>query len=247
MLLGRRSALRFPLNLVEDYGGGGAFLATGLLATMLKSHVTGQGDVVDAAMIDGSAYLMGVADGRLGTGLWHDKKGENVLDGSAPWYSVYETSDRKFVAVGAIESRFYKVLLEKLGIAEDSLPSQEKRSSWSEVRERLAQTFREKTRDKREAWFEPTDACVTPVWSMRETPSHFHNLERKSFIEWKGIPVPAPAPRYATASTPHFRRSIVVGPQEIEREWAAKNHKSAQSIEILKWSALIPGNGVCDE
>ena len=212
-----------PLNLIGDYGGGGAFLAIGLLAAVLKSRATGQGDVIDAAMVDGTGFLMGPAYSRLGAGLWNDARGSNMLDGGAPWYSVYETADNKFVAVGAIEPQFYSVLLEKLGIPEDSLPSREDRSAWPKIRERLTQVFLGKTRDEWAELLEPTDACVTPVLSMKEAPHHPHNQARNGFMDWEGSPVPAPAPRYQHSLTERAQRSEAVTLQEAVSLWEKRS------------------------
>jgi alpha-methylacyl-CoA racemase len=209
-----------PLNLVGDYGGGGAFLAIGLLAALLQARATGKGDVIDAAMVDGASFLMAPAYGRLASGQWIDQREQNFLDGSSPWYSVYETSDGKFVAVGAIEPQFYSELLAKLGIPEDSLPSRDNKSDWPHIRRRLAEVFRQQTRDEWTARLEQSDACVTPVLSMSEAQQHPHNRARRTFVAWEDQLVPAQAPRFASEAVSRQGRSQSATAADIVSEWS---------------------------
>lgn len=185
-----------PLNIVGDYGGGGTFLAIGLLAALLDARSGGGGCVVDSAMIDGTARLMAMQYGRLATGEWQDQRGANILDGGAPWYDVYPTADGRFVAVGAIEVQFYEELLAVLGLDKATLPSREDRERWPELRLSIAQAFRARSRDDWEIAFLGRDACVTPVLSMSEAPLHPHNQMRATFVKHDDAYFPAPAPRF---------------------------------------------------
>lgn len=185
-----------PLNLVGDYGGGGAFLAAGLLAALLKAKTTKQGQVVDVAMIDGVANLMALPFGRFAAGEWRDTRGENLLDGGMPWYAVYETADGRYVAVGAIEEPFYQAFVQGLGIDASSLPDRSDRERWPALRSCFAQAFRTRSRDDWERVFESKDACVTPVLSLSEVPHHPHHRARGTFVEIDGVVQPAAAPRF---------------------------------------------------
>ncbi|OOG51203.1 CaiB/BaiF CoA-transferase family protein [Polaromonas sp. C04] len=186
-----------PLNLVGDYGGGGAFLAIGLLAALLKARQSGHGDVVDVAMIDGASSLLTLQYGQLATGDWRDDRGSNALDGGAPWYDVYDTKDDRYVAVGAMEPQFYEQLLAGLQLTNDAVPNRADRANWPAIRKLFAARFAERTRDEWSAIFDETDACVSPVLSMTEAPCHPHNVARGTFVSWKGHPVPGAAPRFA--------------------------------------------------
>ncbi len=186
-----------PLNLVGDYGGGAMFLAFGVACALLECARTGQGQVVDAAIVDGATSLMAPAYAMLAAGLWRDERGANYLDGGAPWYGTYETADGGHVAVGAIEERFYAELLERLGLDPAALPPREDRARWPLLRERLAARFRSRSRDEWAALFEGTDACVAPVLGMREAHRHPHNRARDIFIDIDGVVQPAPAPRFS--------------------------------------------------
>ena len=192
-----------PLNLVGDYGGGGAFLAIGVLAALLHAGRSGGGQVVDAAMIDGAATLMALPYERHASGDWHDERGANQLDGGAPWYGVYATADGRHVAVGAIEPQFYAELLRGLGLDPAALPERADRANWPALRVMFAQRFGTRTRDAWAAVFESMDACVSPVLSLAEAPKHPHNLAREVFVETRGGQLPAPAPRFS--ATPSRR------------------------------------------
>jgi alpha-methylacyl-CoA racemase len=187
-----------PLNLVGDFGGGGMLMAFGVVSGVLNARQTGQGQVVDAAMVDGTALLMTMLLSLVAQGQWREPPGTNALDTGAHFYEVYETADGKYVAVGAIEPKFYAALLEGLGISDDeTLPAQHDRASWPEMKERLAETFRLKTRDEWSAIFEGVDACVSPVLSLAEAADHPHNAGRGTFIERDGVIQPGPAPRFS--------------------------------------------------
>jgi alpha-methylacyl-CoA racemase len=186
-----------PLNLVGDYGGGAMYLAFGIVCALCERHSSGRGQVIDTAMSEGAASLMSIFYGRMAAGLWHDKRGVNILDGGAPWYNVYATADGKYVAVGAIEGRFYAKLMQRLGLDTPSLPDQYDRTRWPELRANLARIFQQKTRDE---WCEALaghDVCIAPVLSIAEAPSHPHNRARGAFFECDGVIQPGPAPRFS--------------------------------------------------
>jgi alpha-methylacyl-CoA racemase len=187
-----------PLNLVGDFGGGGMLLAFGMVAALLEAARSGQGQVVDAAMVDGAASLMTMIHAFHAHGIWSDQRGSNMLDTGAPFYEVYETSDGKWMAVGGIEPQFYAALLEGLGLSGDpSLPGQMERDEWPAMKERFAAVFKTKTRDEWSAIFDRTDACVAPVLSAWEAHEHPHNVARSTYIEVEGAVQPAPAPRFS--------------------------------------------------
>jgi len=153
--------------------------------------------VVDAAMVDGAALLTTQLHELLAAGLWTDRRGANLLDGAAPFYTVYETADGRHLAVGALEPQFYAELLERVGLAAEDLPDQHDRAGWPLLRERLAAVFRTRTRDEWCRLLEGTDACVAPVLSLLEAPTHPHNQARATFVDVGGTPRPAPAPRFS--------------------------------------------------
>ncbi|MEU6375811.1 CaiB/BaiF CoA-transferase family protein [Streptomyces sp. NPDC046909] len=184
-----------PVNLVGDFGGGGMLLAIGILAALYERERSGQGQVVDAAMVDGAALLTTAMFGLRAAGSWSRERGKNLLDGGAPFYTTYETADGGHVAVGPLEARFYAELLDGLGLSDDpGLPDQYDEARWPELRQRLAAAFKQRTRDEWAAHFEHTDACVTPVLSPWEAHTHQHNAARGVFTETDGIRQPAPAP-----------------------------------------------------
>ena len=195
--IGTREAPVPPLNLVGDYGGGGMLLALGMVCGLLEATRSGKGQVIDAAMVDGTALLMGAAFGMHAAGLWSERRGENVLDGGAPYYNVFETQDGKHICVGSIEPQFYKLLLEKTGLGETDLPAQNDRAAWPAMRERLAAIFRTRSREAWCALMEGTDVCFAPVLSMAEAPRHPHARARTAFVELDGVTQPAPAPRFS--------------------------------------------------
>ncbi|HUO49909.1 MAG TPA: CaiB/BaiF CoA-transferase family protein [Acidimicrobiales bacterium] len=187
-----------PLNMVGDFGGGGMLLAFGMVAALLEAARSGEGQVVDTAMVDGAASLMTMIHAFHRMGIWNEERGANMLDTGAPFYEVYETSDGKWMAVGAIERQFYAKLLEGLGLAGDaSLPDQQSRDDWPAMKERFAAIFRTKTRDEWTAVFDGTDACVTPVLSPWEVHEHPHIRARQTYIEVDGTWQPAPVPRFS--------------------------------------------------
>jgi len=186
-----------PLNLVGDFGGGGMFLAFGVVCGLLEAQKSGKGQVVDAAMVDGAAYLAAGIYGLFSQGSWADERGVNVIDSGAPWYDVYKTKDGKWLSVGAIEQRFYAELIEKLGLASAELPKQHDRKGWPVLRERFAAAIASRTRDEWERVFEGSDACVAPVLAMGEVERHPHNVARGTFVRRDGVLQPGPAPRFS--------------------------------------------------
>jgi alpha-methylacyl-CoA racemase len=186
-----------PLNLVGDFGGGSLYLALGIVSAILEARTSGRGQVVDAAMVDGSASLMTLMYGVRAAGVWTDERGTNRLDSGAPWYSVYETKDGRYVALASNEPRFYAVTLELMGLAGQDLPDQFDRASWPQMKERFAAIFRTKTRDEWCSIMHGKEVCFAPVLSMGEAPGHPHLKARGTFVEIDGVVQPAPAPRFS--------------------------------------------------
>ena len=185
-----------PLNLVGDFGGGGLFLAMGILAALYERTTSGRGQVVDASMVDGSALLATQLHGMYAKGLWPGARGENMLDGGAPFYDTYETADGKYVAVGAIEERFWAALLAVLELDPATVPTRADQSNWPRIREMISGRIALKSRDEWSALAEGTDACLTPVLALDEAPDHPHNRARSTFVEIDGIRQPAPGPKF---------------------------------------------------
>jgi len=186
-----------PINIVGDFGGGGMFLAFGVVCGILEAGRSGQGQVVDAAMVDGSAILMTMMWGLRALGVWDDERGVNALDTGAPYYDTYETSDGKFVSVGALEPQFYAELIERLGLAGEDLPQQQDRAGWPVLRDRFTEVFKSKTRDEWCAVLEHSDACFAPVLTMGEAGDHPQLQARSTIVAPDGTPQPAPAPRFS--------------------------------------------------
>ncbi len=190
-----------PLNLIGDYGGGGMFLALGVVSAILSARSSGNGQVIDAAMVDGASYMMAMFHGLHSEGRWRDERGTNILDTGAPWYDVYETQDQQWLAVGAIEKRFYEALLKGLGLNGVGLSDQNDRTGWPQLRARFAAVIASKPRAEWERIFEGTDACVTPVLSLSEVRSHAHIQARGILSERDGVVEPAPAPRFSLTAS----------------------------------------------
>ncbi len=191
-----------PINMMGDFGGGAMMLAFGMVAALLNVQRGGNGTVIDAAMTDGSALLMAMIYAFKGQGWWQDERGVNMLDTGAHFYDVYETSDSKFVSVGAIEPQFYAKLLKLTGLADDpSMQPQNNPAGWDGMRDRLAKVIALKTRDEWDTVMLGTDACYAPILSLSEAPDHPHNRARETFVDVGGTVQPAPAPRYSTLET----------------------------------------------
>jgi alpha-methylacyl-CoA racemase len=198
-----------PLNLVGDYGGGSLYLALGVLSALFERKTSGLGQVVDAAMVDGAASLTSMFYGLAAAGVWGAPRGENLLDGGAPYYDTYATADDKYVSVGAIEPKFFAELAQRIGLPEPFASRQNDRRLWPEMREAFAAIFSKRTRDEWCELLEGSDACFAPVLSILEAPQHAHARARQAFIEVDGVVQPAPAPR--------FERSVPATPKPAPR------------------------------
>jgi alpha-methylacyl-CoA racemase len=195
--IGPKEAPVPPLNMIGDFGGGGMYLAFGVMAAVYEAQRSGAGQVVDIGMVDGAISLMTPIYGLAASGYWNDAREENILDGAAPFYGAFETADGKFVSIGSIEKKFYALLLEKLELDPDALPPQMDRDQWPELKATIAETIKTKTRDQWVEIMEGTDVCFAPVLSLAEAPHHRHNKARGNFVEVAGITQPAPAPRFS--------------------------------------------------
>jgi alpha-methylacyl-CoA racemase len=209
-----------PLNLVADFAGGGMLAVIGVLAALQERQVSGRGQVIDAAMVDGAALLLTWLHEMLAKGRWREERATNFLDGSAPYYGTYETADGKFVSVGAIEAQFYRQLLDGLGLRETELPPREDRGRWPELRAVLAARFKTRGRDDWAELFAGQDACVFPVLSPTEAAGYSDEVGRPLFIDVAGATQPRPAPRLSRSGPPPPQPAPVVGQDtsEILRE-----------------------------
>lgn len=217
-----------PLNLVGDFGGGALYLAFGVLAAVFAAQQSGEGQVVDAAMVDGSASLTAMTHAFMNMGFWNEERGVNILDTGAHFYEVYETQDGRYVSVGAIEAKFYDELLKGLGLGNEKLPAQMDRAHWPEMKRRFTEIFLEKTREEWTAIFADGDACVTPVLSPREAAAHPYNSARAVFSA-EGPTQPAPAPRFSktpgSISSPP--RTAGSGTREALARWGVSDERLA--------------------
>jgi alpha-methylacyl-CoA racemase len=186
-----------PLNLVGDFGGGSMFLVLGVLAALWERDRSGAGQVVDAAMVDGVSVLAQMFWSLRACGLWSDQRGTNLLDSGTPFYDTYACADGRYVAVGALEPQFYAALLKGLGLIGEDLPGQLDQAGWPVLRQRFTDVFATRSRDEWVAVFEGTDACVAPVLSFAEVPTHPHIAARGTVITVDGVPQAAPAPRFS--------------------------------------------------
>ncbi|GHC74191.1 CaiB/BaiF CoA transferase family protein [Streptomyces flavofungini] len=207
-----------PANLLGDYAGGSLYLVVGVLAALHHARSTGAGQVVDAAIVDGTAHLSAMIRGMLAAGSWQDRRGANLLDGGCPFYGTYATADGEHMAVGALEQQFYDEFIALIGLGEVA-PARKDLARWGELREAVAARFRTRTRAEWTAVFEGSDACVAPVLSLREAPEHPHLAARGTFTDHSGITQPAPAPRFS--ATPASVRS---GPAQPGADTAAVAH-----------------------
>ncbi|MFI4932651.1 MAG: CaiB/BaiF CoA transferase family protein [Burkholderiales bacterium] len=198
-----------PLNLIGDYGGGALYLAFGLMAALFERQRSGRGQVVDAAMVDGASSLLSIFHGMLAAGRWDaNQRGANLLDGGAPFYGTYATADGKYVAVGALEPKFFAEFAQTIGLDERFVKGQYDKRLWSQMRDAIAAKLIARTRDEWARAFEQGDACVAPVLTLREAPSHMHAMARRAFVEVAGVTQAAPAPRFSRskAGTPRATR-----------------------------------------
>jgi alpha-methylacyl-CoA racemase len=185
-----------PLNLVGDFGGGALYLAMGMLAALHEANRSGKGQVVDAAMTDGATSLMAMFYGFTASGMWADEHGTNMLDGGAHFYDTYETKDGKWISIGSIEPQFYAILREKAGLSDAIWDAQMDRGQWPEMKNKLIEVFKTKTRDEWCAIMEGTDICFAPVLSIKEAKDHAHNKARETIVERDGVAQPNIAPRF---------------------------------------------------
>lgn len=221
-----------PLNLVGDFGGGGMYLLTGVLAALIETAKSGKGQVVDAAMTDGTASLMSTFFGMKAMGRWTDDRASNMLDGGAHYYGSYTCRDGKFISIGSIEPKFYALLLEKAEIDDPAFQAQQDSSAWPDLKSKLTTLFKTKTRDQWCEIMESTDICFAPVLNLEEAPNHPHNIARQTFIELDEVVQPAPAPRFSRT------QSEVQGPPALAGEHSEEvlldNGFSEQEITALK-------------
>ena len=195
--IGTEESVTPPLNLIGDFGGGALYLAFGVVCALLEARASGEGQVVDAAMVDGAAHLMTMMYGLSQQGKWTDKRQDNLLDGGAHFYGAFECADGKWIAIGSIEPQFYCLLLDTLGIDSESEGVSQSKENWQRMREQLQQIF---LRESQSHWcelMEGTDICFAPVLSMTDAPEHPHNKHRGVFVKDFGITQPGPAPRFS--------------------------------------------------
>lgn len=226
-----------PLNLVGDFGGGGLYLALGVVAGLLEAQKSGKGQVIDVAMVDGAASLLTAVYGMHAAGMWVDRRGENILDTGSHFYDVYETSDGEYVAIGSIEGKFYAELLRLTGLEGQELPRQMDRTQWPALKKKLAEVFKAKTRAEWCKIMEGSEVCFAPVLNMAEAPKHPHNVQRGTFVEVEGVPQPAPAPRFSRTPSAIQRPPARPGEhtEEALREWGF----SAAELEKLRGAGAI--------
>ena len=226
-----------PLNLIGDFGGGGMLLALGLVAALLESKESKKGQVVDAAMTDGSALLMTMIYTMQSSGVWKTSMGSNLLDGGSHFYDTYECKDGKFISLGSIEPQFYALLCQIAELDESIFGNQMSRDSWPEKKEAIKKIILDKTRDEWCELMEGTDVCFAPVLDMSEAPKHPHNVERKTFIDLEGVTQPAPAPRFSRTEPEVVSSPSVVG--EHTDEVLTSIGFSDEDINTLKTSGAV--------
>ncbi|XP_032966247.1 alpha-methylacyl-CoA racemase [Rhinolophus ferrumequinum] len=230
-----------PLNLLADFGGGGLMCALGIMMALFERTRSGKGQVIDASMVEGTAYLCSFLWKTQKTGLWEQPRGENLLDGGAPFYTTYRTADGEFMAVGALEPQFYEMLIKGLGLKSDELPSQMSMSDWPQMKKKFADIFAKKTKAEWCQIFDGTDACVTPVLTFEEVAHHGHNKERGSFItDGEQAVSPRPAPLLSNTPAIPSKRDPFVGEhtEEILKEFGV----SQEEIDQLIADKIIESN-----
>ncbi|PCH61467.1 MAG: carnitine dehydratase [SAR86 cluster bacterium] len=226
-----------PLNLVGDFGGGAMYLLSGILAALIERNTSGQGQVIDAAMTDGTASLMSPIYGLKAMDMWTNQRADNKLDGGAHFYSSYTCSDGKFISIGSIEPQFYALLLDKCGIDDPEFLAQQDQSKWPELKQKLSALFKTKTRAHWCELMENTDVCFAPILDMDEAPQHPHNIARETFVEVEGVTQPAPAPRFSRSTTAIQSGPAIVGEhnEAVLQDWGF----SAQQIDALSSAEAI--------
>jgi alpha-methylacyl-CoA racemase len=227
-----------PVNYLADFGGGGTFLALGVLAALVERDRSGEGQVVDTAMVDGAASQTAFLHGLLATGAWRDEREANLLDGAAPFYDTYTCADGRYLAVGAIEPQFFAALCQGLGLDPAEFP-QHDQASWPDQKARIAAVIATRTRDEWAEVFDGTDACVAPVLSLTEAPEHPHNVARGAFVDVAGTPQPAPAPRFSR--TPgQVRRAAPVHGADTDAVLAELGY-DADTVATLRRDGAVAG------
>jgi alpha-methylacyl-CoA racemase len=210
-----------PLNLVGDFGGGSMFLVLGILSALYERQTSGQGQVVDANIVDGTSTLAQMVWGLLAGGAWVDQPASNLLDTGCPFYDTYRCSDGGYMAVGALEPQFYAELISRLGLADEDLPKQGDRSGWPVLRARFTELFASRTRDEWAKLFDGSDACTTPVLSWGEAAQHPHLVGKGTLIDVDGVTQAAPAPRFSrsTPATPTAPPAVETPLDEVLASW----------------------------
>ncbi|MEU3350714.1 CaiB/BaiF CoA-transferase family protein [Streptomyces sp. NPDC037389] len=235
-------------NLLGDYAGGSLYLVIGVLAALQHVRAGGPGQVVDAAIVDGTAHLTVMLHGMLAAGRWQDRRGANLLDGGVPFYGTYETADGGYMAVGALEPRFYAEFTRLLGLDQE-VPPREDPARWGELRAAIAERFRQRSRAEWTEVFEGSDACVAPVLSLREAPNHPHLAARATFTGHGGITQPAPAPRFS--ATPGSVRRPPARPgadtAEVARDWDVPGLGRQAERYVERHEPHAPGAGAAEK
>ena len=226
-----------PLNLVGDFGGGAMYLLTGILAALVERATSGQGQMIDAAMTDGTASLLSPFFGLMAMNMWTTDRFSNRLDGGAFYYGSYECSDGKYISIGSLEPQFYALLLEKAEITDPEFQEQLDEAAWPAKREKLNQLFKTRTRQQWCDIMEGTDVCFAPVLDLKEAPAHPHNIDRKTFVELDGVVQPAPAPRFSRTQGEIQGPAAMAG--EHTREVLSAWNFSDQEIGELQASGVI--------
>ena len=235
--IGTKARPAIPMNLVADYGGGAMYLAFGITSALVHARATGEGQVIDCAMIDGTVHLMAQIWGHLAGGAWKDERQSNTTDGGAHFYNVYECADGKFIALGAIEPQFYQLMLKKTGITDPAFGVQLDRARWPELMQKLAAVIATKTREEWCGLLEGTDACFAPVLSLSEAPAHPYHRGRNAFAVVDGVNQPAPAPRFS--KTPGRIQGGVAGLGEHNESALADWGLTGAEIAALKTAGAM--------
>ena len=210
-----------PLNLIGDFGGGAMYLLSGVLAALLERQSSGKGQVIDAAMTDGTASLLSGFYGMMAMGMWSTERYKNRLDGGAFYYGSYECSDGKYISLGSLEPQFYALLLKHCGVEDKAFDEQLDQEAWPQKRHKMEAIFKTKSREQWCEILEGTDVCFAPVLNLEEAPAHPHNKERNTFVNFDGVTQPAPAPRFSrTQGTIQSSTSLIgENSEEILKEW----------------------------
>ncbi|MFT4634105.1 MAG: alpha-methylacyl-CoA racemase [Candidatus Pseudothioglobus sp.] len=226
-----------PLNLVGDFGGGGMFLAFGMVCAMLEAQKSGTGQIVDTSMVEGASTLMAMFFSMRAAGVWKDDRASNMLDGGAHFYDTYETQDGRYISLGSIEPQFYALLIEKAGLNADEFTPQMDVSRWPQYKDKLAEVFKQKTRDQWTEIMEGTDVCFAPVLSLGEVQDHPHNKARESFVELDGVVQPSPAPRFSR-TVPRLTGSSRLAGEDSREVLAAAGYTAAEIESLIEAGAI---------